>query len=60
MVTVNKLKSIDADSGRIISHSPESLATLYLTGPSSGSLQSCSGHTVPSGDEDFLKEGLHL
>lgn len=60
MVTGNKLKSIDDGSGRVISHSPESLATLYLTGPSSGSTQSCSGHTVPSGDEEFLKEGLHL
>ncbi|CAO2602077.1 hypothetical protein LEMLEM_LOCUS11025 [Lemmus lemmus] len=28
--------------------------------PSSSSALSCSSHTVPSGDEEFLKKGLHL
>lgn len=60
VVTLNKLKSIDDGRGRVISHLPENLATLYLTGPSSSSTQSRSSHTVPSGDEEFLKEGLHL
>lgn len=60
VVTLNKLKSIADGSGRVISHSPERLATLYLMG-SSLALHNpaLASHTVPSGDE-FPKEGLHL